>query len=97
MSEDEGVTPFEVALEATPGEVTPRRGKGALGTWRSQGAPGRSAGRVQCPRRWDEPMGKPVTVGAYADQRLNRTAVWEGPWGKAKVRTGLGETDRPGS
>jgi hypothetical protein len=34
MSNEEGVIPFEVVLEATPYEVTPRRGKEALGTWR---------------------------------------------------------------
>ncbi len=42
MSCEEGVTPFEVILEVTPGEVTPQRGKGALGAW---WAKGRSAGR----------------------------------------------------
>jgi hypothetical protein len=35
MSDEEGVTPFEMALDVIPVEVTPQRGKGALGTWRS--------------------------------------------------------------
>ena len=39
MSDDEGVTPFEVVLDITPVEVTPEPGKGALGTWRTQGGP----------------------------------------------------------
>ena len=33
MSDDDGVMPFEVAFDATPREVTPREGKGALGAW----------------------------------------------------------------
>ena len=33
MSCEEGAMPFEVILEVTPGEVTPQRGKGALGAW----------------------------------------------------------------
>ena len=37
MSDEEGVTPFEVVLDATPAEVTPEPGNEALGTWRSQG------------------------------------------------------------
>src|SRR5438093_5788685 len=35
MSDEERVTPFEMARDAIPAEVTPRQGKGALGTWRS--------------------------------------------------------------
>ena len=33
MSDEEGVTPSEVVLEATLCEVTPQRSKEALGTW----------------------------------------------------------------
>jgi hypothetical protein len=36
MSEEGGVTPFEVARDATPLRVTPVAGKEALGTQRSQ-------------------------------------------------------------
>ena len=32
MSDDEGVTPLQAALEAAPARVTPALGKGALGT-----------------------------------------------------------------
>src|SRR5450755_3999418 len=32
MSDDEGVTPLQAALEAAPARVTPASGKGALGT-----------------------------------------------------------------
>jgi hypothetical protein len=35
MCDEERVTPFEMAHEAIPAEVTPRQGEGALGTWRS--------------------------------------------------------------
>jgi hypothetical protein len=33
MSDDEGVTPFQVTSDVTPREVTPQEGKGALGAW----------------------------------------------------------------
>jgi hypothetical protein len=39
MSDEEGVTPFEVVRDTTPVWVTPTPGKGALGTWRYQGGP----------------------------------------------------------
>jgi hypothetical protein len=33
MSDDEGVTPFQVTFDVTPRRVTPEEGKGALGAW----------------------------------------------------------------
>ena len=39
MSEEERVMPFEKAQDVFPIEVTTTWGKGALGTWRSQGRP----------------------------------------------------------
>jgi hypothetical protein len=39
MSEEERVIPFEKAQDVFPMKVTPNWGKGALGTWRSQGRP----------------------------------------------------------
>ncbi len=33
MSDDEGVTPFQVTFDVTPREATPQEGKGALGAW----------------------------------------------------------------
>ena len=33
MSDDEGVTLFQVTLDVTPREVTLQEGKGALGAW----------------------------------------------------------------
>jgi len=33
MSDDEGVMPFQVTIDVTLREVTPREGKGALGAW----------------------------------------------------------------
>jgi len=44
MSDDEGVTPDEVVAHITPALVTPRLGKGTLGTWRSPATPGLRAG-----------------------------------------------------
>ena len=44
MSDDEGVTPDEVVAHITPELVTPRLGKGTLGTWRSPATPGLRAG-----------------------------------------------------
>jgi hypothetical protein len=35
MSEENRVMPVQVAPNATLGEVTPQRGKGALGIWRT--------------------------------------------------------------
>jgi hypothetical protein len=42
MSDEERVMPFEKAQDAFPMQVMPNWGKGALGTWQSQG---RSTGK----------------------------------------------------
>ncbi len=49
------------------------------------------------PRNQDEPGGQPNRQGVYASQRLNLGGTGKTPRGKAKVRTGLGKSDRPGS
>ena len=41
MSDEGGVAPSDVVLDAAPQEVTPAAGKGALGTWRAVAGPGR--------------------------------------------------------
>ena len=42
-------------------------------------------------------MGKPMAAGVYVGQHFSLVAVGKASGGKAKVRTGLGQTDRPGS
>jgi hypothetical protein len=71
-----------------------QRGSGHLAV------PGRSSDaepRGADPRSRDEPMGKPKRVGVDACQRLSHALAGKAHGGKAKVRTGLGKSDRPGS
>jgi hypothetical protein len=87
MSDDEGVTPFEVARDATPGSVTPAAGKGALGTWRPQDGPRTQSRGEPDPRRRSvdtrgELAREPSEVGAYASRRLNLTAGGKARRGK---------------
>ena len=102
MSDDEGVTPFEVARDATPGSVTPAAGKGALGTWRPQDGPrtqSRGGTRSSTRSRRYEGRACERTVGGrgVCESALEPHDRREGSQGKAGVRTGLGKTDRPGS
>jgi len=88
MSEDEGVMPFQAACEAAPGEVTPRRGKGALGTWRARTL--RRSGHCAWLSRFKvayrvEPSSKPERSGVYVGQRLSFGPSGKARWGKAKV------------
>ena len=97
MSDDEGVTPFQEAVHAFLAAVTPARGKGALGTWRSQGG-SRTLSRGKAdPRSGDELMSKPAFGGVYARQDLSHAAFGKAHQGQAKVRTGPGKSRRPGS
>jgi len=80
MSCEEGVTPFEVILEVTPREVTPQRGKGALGAWWAKRM---SAGRdIDPTNAWlpsdAESWIKPAAQGVYASQRLSFGAAGKG-------------------
>jgi len=51
MSDEGGVVPSDVMRDITLGEVTPRPGKGALGTWRDVGhGPRRRAGKKPKPK-----------------------------------------------
>ena len=97
MSDDEGVTPFQKADHAFLAAVTPKRGKGALGTWRSQGGSRTLSRGKAYPRSGDEMMSKPAASGVYAGQNLSQAATGKAQQGKAKVRTGPGKTRRPGS
>jgi hypothetical protein len=83
----------DVALQ----RVTPRAGKGALGTWRFDvDAPGHSVG-ISGSRERTSFDGKPKSGGVYMCQHLSITELGQAAKGKAKVRTGLGKADRPGS
>ena len=99
MSDEEGVTPFEAALDAVLVRVTPEPGKGALGTWRSYYRDGfRTLRRKMAVLlKQDELARKLTRQGADVCQHLSLTGVGKARGGKAKVRTGLGKTDRPGS
>jgi hypothetical protein len=75
------------------------KGKGTLGTWRfreSEGASGRRT-RMGWTLGRDESIREPKLEGVYVNQHLSLQQVREDLWRKAKVRTGLGKTDRPGS
>ena len=65
--------PSQAAANAVPEGVTPRRGKGALGTWRAFAGPvpGHRARVIRPILRDVEPAGKPIASGAYAGQRLS--------------------------
>jgi len=93
MSDDEGVTPFQEAVHAFLAAVTPARGQGALGTWRSQGG-SRTPSRGQAdPRREDELMSKPTSSGVYARQYLSHAAL--GRLTKEKPRSEPDREDPP--
>ena len=86
--------PFEVVQDTTLKQVTLATGKGALGTWRSPDGQRRVS---EEPSSKDEPEGKPRPGGVYASQRLSLSGIGKTSRGKAKVRTGLGKSDRTGS
>ena len=87
-SEEGGVTPSERILEILSARVTPRRGKGALGTWRARALHSdRTQSRVN-PGPWRkrvEPRSKPQQSGAYARQRLSFDCGGKAPWGQARA------------
>jgi hypothetical protein len=85
--------PFEVVLDTTLTRVTLVTGKGALGTWWSQYGQRR---KPEEPCLKDESGGKPKWAGVYASERLSFTCLGKSSRGKAKVKTGLGKSDRPG-
>jgi hypothetical protein len=102
MSDDEGVTPLQAALEAAPARVTPAPGKGALGTrWpRAVGTLQtqcwvtrrlhRGEGAMQTPPRRGEGC-----ASTAVSRCGGRSALRNGY--RAEARTGLGKSDRPGS
>jgi hypothetical protein len=97
MSYGGGVTPSEVLLDTTLEEVTPRPGKGPLSTWWVLAGLGSLAEVVELLKFGPSPAGKPLVVGVDMGQRLSFTTCGKAAGGKARVRTGLGKSDRPGS
>ena len=84
MSDDEGVTPFQGARDASIAAVTPPRCKGALGTWRSQGG-ARTLSRDKAdPRSGDEMMSKPAASGVYVGRNLSQAATGKAQQGKPR-------------
>jgi hypothetical protein len=86
-SEEGGVTPSERILEILSAGVTPRRGKGALGTWRARALhrTGHRTGYPDPRRERVEPRSKPHQPGAYARQRLSFGCCGKAPWGQARA------------
>jgi len=89
--------PSEVVLDTTLGEITPRPGKAPLDTWRSLARPGLSAGVAEPLNRGLVPQCKPWLRGVDTCQRLSLLTLGKAVGGQARVRTGLGKSDRPGS
>jgi hypothetical protein len=93
------LTPPEAAQDAAPDSVTPGPGEGALGAWRPlpRDASGLRAGL--CAVRYVEASlwANRERAGVYASQRLSHSARGQAQRGQARVRTGLGKPDRPGS
>ena len=82
MSDDGGVTPSQETAHASPTEVTPELGKGALDTWRPSrpygGRPDKT-GTYAGYGLGGEAVGKPGVAGVHTNQRLNLSKLWEGP------------------
>jgi len=83
MSGDEGVMPFEVVQDATPAEVTPEPGKGALGTRRFRELHPHPDAELEAMRSGyrNEDVGKPCRVGVNVSQHLSH-----GRHGKTGIR-----------
>ncbi len=88
--------PSDVMPDVTPHRVTPAAGKGALGTWRARAWP-----RTLCRGRsaiYELEPGAQTAIerGAYVPA-FKPPRCREGGGRTARVRTGLGKSDRPGS
>ncbi len=70
--------PSDEARDATLREVTPRAGKGALGTWRALAGPGLRAGIPATIKDGPSPACKPWSRGVYVSQRLRLPWLWKG-------------------
>ena len=86
-----------VRVDVTTRRVTPGACKGALGTWRSLGVPGHRAGNRRTLKHGTSFACKPQSRGADMSQHLSLLGGGQAAKGQAKVRAGLGKSDRPGS
>jgi len=82
-------------LDISPPEVTPEAGEGALGG--SGTGPDTALGQPGPLNTGTRLARKPTIGGEYMSQHLNLTMLGKAAGGQAKVRTGLGKSDRPGS
>ena len=73
--------PSEEMVHVSPTKVTPELGKGAQDTWRPFRPCGGRLDKTGASPRWLRRRGWRQTrmVGAYTDQRLNLSKLWEGP------------------
>ena len=89
--------PSQVVHDAISKPVTPASGKGTLGTWRPWSLGGdRSLNRVFPPGLSGRVRVQTFGDGVYVRPRLSFTSEGKARGGKAKVKTGLGKSDRPG-
>jgi hypothetical protein len=87
--------PIEKTHDVFPIEVTPKWGKGALGTWRSQGwSVNRETGMSH---HKDQSAKQTNGSGAYVCQHLSFIVGGKACRGKAKVRTESGKSRCSGS
>ena len=97
MSGEGGVGPSDAVRDAPSYEVTPRASKGALGIWRALDGPGLWAGIDRSIKDGPSPACKLESGGVYVSQHLSFLGSGKAAGGQARVRTGLGKSDRPGS
>jgi hypothetical protein len=89
--------PADEAPDASPRWVALSVGKGTLGTWRFWDQPEHSVGVAGTLKLGTSSECKPFTCGGNMSQHLSLHESGKASEGKAKVRTGLGKSDRPGS
>ena len=97
MSEDGRVTPPEVMRDITLSGVTPLAGKGALDTWRAWTGPRHRSGIAVVLKAAPRSACKPSSGGVYMSQHFSLLVFGKAADGPARVRTGLGKSDCPGS
>jgi hypothetical protein len=85
------------AMYAPPSKVTPEAGEGTLGTWRFGTGLGHRAEELPCPSKRTSIVANHGCVGRARGQPERFRPRGKAAMGKAKVRTGLGKSDRPGS
>ena len=97
MSDERGVMLSDVMRDVTLQQVTPGAGEGALGTWRVLTDPGHRARDNRVIKYGPRPTCKPWLAGVDMSQHLSLASCGKAVGVKAKVRTGFGKPDRPGS